>query len=151
MEMSMYKCPACRDKLKSAVLHLHNQQSLLQKIKTSFEDVRGQLIAKIEKLYDIIQHKLPHTDDKHKDKEMYINNARFWIQTLSPECVYYGRFITPENDAEVHELVTFKPSKKRKIENSHENKNVYYTQPQATTFTNTFSDQINLGDIFENC
>lgn len=111
----MLRCPACKNKIKAPVLHLHHQQSLLQKIKAHFNEVRGQLMTKIDKLYEIVQHKLAHSDDLAKDREIYINNARFWFQTLTPECLYFGRFISENNDVVVHEMMTKTP-KKRKVE-----------------------------------
>ena len=61
------ECPGCRDDMKSAVLHLHHQLSLLEKFKKYFEQIRGNISSKIPTYYSQFESKLPHSDDLTKD------------------------------------------------------------------------------------
>ena len=57
------ECPGCRDDMKSALLHLHHQLSLLDKLKKIFEQIRADLLSNIPKIYTQFQMKLPHSED----------------------------------------------------------------------------------------
>ena len=114
VELSVLRCPGCRDRLKSSVLHQHHQSSLLDKLKTYFNEVRGSLLPAIDQLYDIAKNKLPHSDDAAKDMEIYSNNARFFLQTATPETLYYGRYLSEQNDYIINELLIQKPAKKKR-------------------------------------
>ena len=112
IETCQLRCPGCIDNLKSPLLHFHNQMDLLQKIKRYYEEIRGFLLPTIDLLYDDVSHKLPHSDDLVKDKELYIYNAQFFLSISSPESIYYGRYLNEHNDCIINELITNK--KKRK-------------------------------------
>ena len=113
VETCINHCSGCRDKLKSPLLHLHHQYSLLDKLHLYINEIRGNLVPIINSLYNDVSHKLPHSDDLMKDKELYTNNARFFLTTSSPESLYFGRYISENNDCIIEELLT--PKKKRKI------------------------------------
>ena len=124
MEISVLKCPACKDKVKSPLLHLHYQQSLLQKMKAHFNEVQAALILKLDQLFDTIRHKLPTSDNPTTDKQIYTNNARIFLHTANAETLYYGRYLSETNDCVIHELLNRKTTKKRKLEarsNANEN------------------------------
>ena len=114
VELCVHRCPGCRDKLKSPVLHIHHQYSLLDKLKTYADEIRGSLLPIINQLYDVAKNKLPHSDDPTKDMEIYTNNARFFLQTTTPEVLYYGRYLSEQNDYIINELLVQKPSKKKR-------------------------------------
>ena len=117
VELATHRCPGCKSKLKSPVLHLHEQQSLIEKLHTYFNEVRGTLLPIVGEIYDSVQHKLLHSDDETKDKEHYTTHARFFFQTANPEIVYFARYLTEENDKAIDEMITQKtqkPSRKRK-------------------------------------
>lgn len=120
LELSVFKCPGCKDKVKSPLLHLHLQQSLLQKIKSYFNEAQAAIIPKLDQLFDTVQHKLPSSDNPVKDKEIYTNNARIFIHTATAEMLYYGRFVNETNDCIIHEIVNCKANKKRKIETQND-------------------------------
>ena len=115
VELSILRCPGCNDKLKSPLLHLHQQQSLLDKICIHFNEVKDVLFSTIDELYDVAKHKLPQSDNRSKDKEIYTNNGLCFLETSNAESLYYGRYLCGENDFIINELLLQKPSKKRKI------------------------------------
>ena len=124
IEISVLKCPACKDKVKSPLLHLHCQKSLLQKMKTHFNEVQASLIPKLDQLFDTVRHKLPTSDNPTTDKQIYTNTARIFLNTANAETLYYGRYLSETNDCVIHELLNRKTTKKRKLEarsNANEN------------------------------
>ena len=115
-ELARHRCPACKTELKSPLLHLHEQQSLLEKIHTYFNEVRGILLPMVGQIYDSVKHKfiLRGSDNENIGKENHLGHARFFLQTASPEIVYYARYLTAANDEIISELMTKKTPRKRK-------------------------------------
>ena len=138
VELCVLRCPGCIDKLKSPVLHLHHQYSLLDKLKTHIDEIRGSLLPTISQLYDIVKNKLPHSDDLAKDMEIYTNNARFFLQTATPETLYYGRYLNEQDDSIINELLIQKPSKKKRSPTEHlgGSSKRKITRPAALDLTN---------------
>ena len=128
MEISILKCPACKDKVKSPLLHLHYQQSLLQKMKAHFNEVQSALISKLDELFDIVRYKLPTSDNPTTDKQIYTNNARIFLHTANANTLYYGRYLSETNDCVIHELLNRKTSKKRKLEAKNSENDVIHIQ-----------------------
>ena len=114
VEMALIKCSGCSEKMHSPMLHLHHQLSLLEKLKCYFDEVRGSILSSIEASYEQFEDKLPHSNDLNKDKEIYVNNGRFFLISATPESLYYGRFVCEMNDIYINE--GFKLTKKRKIQ-----------------------------------
>ena len=112
MQMSVKKCPGCEDKLFSPVLHLHNQLSLLDKMKNYFETVRASLLTSLDALYEQFESKLPHSDDEETDRHIYTNNARIFLITASPETIYYGRYMNDMIDSYINEAFKVKRKKR---------------------------------------
>ena len=108
------ECAGCRDNMNSALLHLHQQMSLLDKLRKYFEDIRGELLANTTELYTQFEKKLPHSDDLAKDKMIYLNVARHFLITSNAETLYYGRYITEGIDSYIAEAFTSDKQKKRK-------------------------------------
>ena len=112
IETCELRCPGCTDKLKSPLLHFHNQMDLFQKMKHYYNEIRGFLLPTIDLLYDNVSHKLPHSNDLAKDKEQYIYNARVFLNISSPESIYYGRYLDQHNDCIINELISTKKERK---------------------------------------
>ena len=119
VEMCLNRCRGCQDKMHSALLHLHHQLSLLEKLRSYFEEVRGTLLPTIDVLYQEFQDKLPHSDDLEKDRKIYINNGRFFLISATADALYFGRYLTEMNDTYINE--GFSSVKKRKITKSKKN------------------------------
>ena len=99
------RCPGCIAKLRSPLLHLHEQLSLLDKVRCHFEEVKGLILPHMETFYDIVQHKLPHTQNLEVDKEKYCYFGTNFLLTSNPDSIYWGRFITEFNDGIVLEML----------------------------------------------
>lgn len=117
-ELSRLRCPGCIDKLKSPLLHQHEQENLLQKLRSHFEEIRGNTLLVLTEYYKRIQHKLPHSDNPAKDEECYISTARQFLLITTADSLYYGRFISEFLDGIVDEIFNIKkpksqPAKKR--------------------------------------
>ena len=110
-QLSRLRCPGCEAKLNSPVLHLHLQTSLLDKIKTFFDEIRGPLLQSLPQLYELMEQNLPHSDSLEQDRESYISIGRQFLMSHTCESVYFGRWITEFNDAIIEE--GFKAGKKR--------------------------------------
>ena len=119
MSLCMKECSGCKDDMKSAILHLHHQMSLLDKLKLYFEKVRGEMLAKIPMFYLKFEKKLPHSEDLSKDRNIYCEVARSFLMTCTAETLYYGRYITELTDSLLQRLI--KPMTKRlRKERSHD-------------------------------
>ena len=90
VKISIDDCPGCQDRLQSSILHLHEQQSLLDKIRNNFVQVRGIILLNIDSFYSKIESKLPHSNDRKKDKIVYCNLARSFLLTATPDSLYFG-------------------------------------------------------------
>ena len=117
--LSTAECSGCKDGMKSDILHLHNQMSLLMKLQHHFEAVRAELLKHLEVLYNVVEPKLPHSNDKKRDKAIYCNLGRVFLITLSPEALYYGRYVNEMNDYFIAEVLGMKKNQvsKKKSQN----------------------------------
>lgn len=113
IEMAVIKCPGCEDNLHSPLLHLHHQMSLLEKVRTYFEEIRGAMLPTIQNLYEQFKDKLPHSEDLDEDKELYIKNGRWFLISITSDALYYGRYMNHFNDSYINEA--FSIPKKRRI------------------------------------
>ena len=102
---SIVECSGCRDNMKCAILHLHNQLSLLMKLQQYFEPIRADLLNSLSEIYNKVEMKLPHSDDRKKDMAIYCNIGRIFLITLSPEALYYGRYVNEMNDSFIAEVM----------------------------------------------
>ena len=113
VEMAIIKCAGCEERMYSPLLHSHHQLSLLDKLRSYFEEIRGSILPTIETLYEQYKVKLPHSDNLEKDKEIYLKNGRFFLISVTAEALYYGRYLNEMNDSYINEGFTL--TKKRKI------------------------------------
>ena len=81
----------CKSKLKSSLLHYHEQTSLLEKVCAYFPETRGTLIAKLDNVFTEFAKKMPGECTK-ADRELYISNGRSFLFVMTPEGLYYGRY-----------------------------------------------------------
>ena len=105
-------CPGCNEELHSPLLHLHEQLSLLDKLRKYFQEIRGSIIHDIESYYTVFENKLPHSDDRKKDKLLYVNIARNFLITATSDSVYFGRYLDEFNDGFINEAFAKKKAKK---------------------------------------
>ena len=106
VQLSRQNCPGCKAHLISHLLHLHHQESLLDVMRKYCEEVRGLMLSSVSKFYDSVETKLPHSDDKKKDKMIYLLNARTFLMTCNAETIYWGRYVTHEEDAYINAAIS---------------------------------------------
>ena len=99
------RCPGCEVKLRSPILHKHEQFSLLDKIRIHFDEIKGVVGPHLETIYDIVQHKLPHGTDLEKDKSCYCKMGQNFLMATCPDSLYWGLYITEYNDVIVFEML----------------------------------------------
>ena len=106
-------CPGCQDGLKSPLLHYHNQFNLHEAIKKNITVIVPEM--NIQELYNkfIVKFGLFELPEKE-----YLNIGQCFLRFSSADAIYYGNYITKENDyalyAETMEQPTYEPTKKRK-------------------------------------
>ena len=65
----------------------------------------------------MVSNKLPHSPDLDKDKETYCNNAIVFLNSISPDSLYWGRYLHENNDVLIYDLISCTTKQKRKISN----------------------------------
>ena len=106
VQLSRQQCPGCSAKLTSHLLHLHHQESLLDVMRKYCNEVRGSMLSSISSFYDSVEAKLPHSEDRKKDKMIYLLNARTFLMTCSAETIYWGRYVTRDEDSYINEALS---------------------------------------------
>lgn len=95
LQLSKERCPGCKERMTSPLLHYHLQLSLLDKMKCYFEEVRGPMIKDIEECFQSFASQISLNDDG--------TNFHFLGQTFmmmaTAESLYYGRYLDDNNDA----------------------------------------------------
>ena len=91
-------CSGCKDNLSSELLHWHAHLNTLEKLREHFEQVRGTLLGNVALFYKCIENKLPHSEDKKHDQMIYLLNARAFLTSCNPETIYWGRYVTRDDD-----------------------------------------------------
>lgn len=116
ISLTVEGCSGCKDNMTCDILHLHHQLSLLEKIDRYFESARGEVLNTLAKLYRVIENRLPHSNDVKKDASIYLNVGRFFLLTITPQALYYGRYVNEMNQSLISEVLDEpKVKKARKI------------------------------------
>ena len=98
INLTSQNCSACKENLRSPLLHYHCHLNLLESLRQYFEEVRANLLANLSKFYNCIESKLPHSPDKKKDQMLYILNAQAFLSSCNPETIYWGRYVSRDDD-----------------------------------------------------
>ena len=92
--LSKEQCRGCQLKWKSAILHQHEQLSLLEKIERHLDSVRGDLLGvELEGLFKRFTQS--ETISASRKKEL-LNQTKTLILYATPPSLYYGRWMTVE-------------------------------------------------------
>ena len=86
------------------------KDKLYDKLVKYFEPAKGNLFKNLENEYTSIDHVIPHSDKPEDDKNYYLEFARNFLLSVTPDAVYFGRYISEEND----QIISLKKTKKRK-------------------------------------
>ena len=109
LEVAIQECQGCQDSSLSPLLHAHHT-GLYKKLIIFFEQIRTELQDNLEEVYNQYQQKFGGTTSPNYGKE-----GIEFLKNLTPDYLYYGRYITKENDLKIYGDVQSKPpSKKRK-------------------------------------
>ena len=114
VSLTATECSGCIDGMKSDILHLHHQLSLLDKVQIHFEKARGEVLGSLQTLYKNFEPKLPHSSDIKKDKIIYCNLGRSFLVTCSPQAIYYGRYINGMNQSIITDVFEAQQSNKKR-------------------------------------
>ena len=106
-------CPGCQDGLLSPLLHYHNHFNLHDTIKKNMPVIVSQM--NIQELFNKFLVKFGLFEVPEKE---FLNIGQNFIQFSSPDAIYYGKYITKENDQILYtqtlQQPTHEPTKKRK-------------------------------------
>ena len=113
LEVAIEECSACQDSRLSPLLHEHYTTGLLKKLTIFFERIRTELQVNLDEVYN--QYRTKFTlDCLDFDYSDYSNEGLEFLKNQTPESLYYGRYITKENDLKIYGDVQIKaPVKKR--------------------------------------
>ena len=91
------ECLACKDGngILSPLLHHHNQLNLRQKMERYIERVELNLMT----LFDLFVIQFGWFG---LDRDQFLNNAQAFIDFSTPDAIFYGKYITYENDFAIY-------------------------------------------------
>ena len=118
------ECRACRDGILSPLLHYHNELNLREKMARYIDRVELNLMT----LFDLFVIQFGWFG---LDRDQFLNNAQAFIDFSTPDAIFYGKYITYENDYAIYgdtgeNLITEKdpPVEKKSIKAKRHKKNV---------------------------
>ena len=107
IDSSVNECPACRDGLLSPLLHFHNQSNLREKIDRYFYQIVMEM--DISALFDQFMIQFGWLN---LDRENFINIGQSFVRFSTPDAIFYGKYITKENDFAIYgNFVHMEPAK----------------------------------------
>lgn len=104
IKLARERCPGCERKFKSALLHLHQQVSLEQKLDCYFEEVRGLLVSQIGFYFAEFEKKMGE-DCVEDFKKMYIQHGKSFLFLTNARAIYYGQYINENNCEMIHSKI----------------------------------------------
>lgn len=127
VNLSKERCEGCQLNLSSAILHTHEQATLLEKIENFLSEARSNLLGyQLEGLFQKFSRY--HKEAKLKAiRENLLQEIRTIISVATPQSLYFGRWITVERDNIFKDMI-----KKRKHAKVKEEATVpSYTKPST--------------------
>ena len=111
LELAIEECTGCQDSRLSPLLHVHQTTGLLKKLIIFFDRIKTELCSNIEQLLSQYQHRFNICDFELE----YTEVALIFLKNLTPNTLYYGRYITIDNDLNIYgDAQVNAPIKKRK-------------------------------------
>lgn len=89
------ECPACQNRMFSPLLHYHEELNLKQKI----ERYLGRVIIDIANLFDQF---IMQFGWFSLDRTQYIQFGEIFLSVTTADAIYYGKYITPQNDFTIY-------------------------------------------------
>ena len=109
--VSTEQCKGCQLKWKSAILHQHEQLSLLEKIIKHLDSVRGNLLG-IE-LEGLFKHFAQGGTISASRKKELLNQTKTLILCATPQSLYYGRWMSDEYEIIFQDMFARRRRKRR--------------------------------------
>ena len=104
IEHCTLNCPACRDGLLSPLLHRHNQLNLRGKIDLYFERVTQQM--DMSSLFDQFIIRFGWFS---LQRDEYVNIGENFIKLSTSDAIFFGNYITYENDTALYSIYEAEP------------------------------------------
>ena len=101
LSLNIENCPGCRDGILSPILHFHTSFSLKDVIEKYFDTASKKM--DVEYLCEKFCTKLDLGDEQTYYR--FIEVGKSFLKTLTAKALYYGDYITVENDKLVSELI----------------------------------------------
>lgn len=101
LSLNIENCPGCRDGILSPILHFHTSFSLKDVIEKYFDIALKKM--DVEYLSEKFCTKLNLRDEQSYDRLIKVGKS--FLETLTAKALYYGDYITVENDKIVSELI----------------------------------------------
>ena len=89
------ECRACRDGILSPLLHYHNELNLREKMVRYVDRVELNLMT----LFDLF---IIQFGWFGLDRDGFLNNAQAFVDFSTPDAIFYGKYITYENDYAIY-------------------------------------------------
>ena len=95
IDMCAKECLACRDGVLSPLLHYHNELNLREKMVRYVNRVELDLMT----MFDLF---IIRFGCFGLDRDQFLNNAQAFIDFSTPDAMFYGKYITYENDFAIY-------------------------------------------------
>ena len=96
VDLSKERCEGCQLNLSAAILHTHEQATLLEKIDNFLSEARSNLLG--YQLEGLFQKFSRYYKEAKAIREKLLQEIRTIISVATPQSLYFGRWITVERD-----------------------------------------------------
>ena len=93
IECCKQECPACKDGVLSPLLHLHTQSDLYEKVCRYYYRIMQEMI-----IADLFDRFILQFGWLSLNREEFISIGQYFVRFSTPDAIFYGRYITKEND-----------------------------------------------------
>lgn len=101
ISLNLQSCPACKNGVLSPILHFHNHLNLKEIIETYFDGASNNM--DVNSLLQKFANKLNVLDISNGGELIMIGQT--FVRTLTAKALYYGDYITAENDKIVSDVL----------------------------------------------
>ena len=98
VERNLQSCPGCRDGKFSPILHLHYSLNLNQTLK-KYMSITITTID-VDQMFQVYIDKF----GPQLDGDELIIMGKHFMKTLTPDALYYGNYVTTDNDFVIHNV-----------------------------------------------
>ena len=103
------ECPGCKDGLLSPLLHLHNQYSLREKL----DHYYNKIVIEMD-ISELFNRFILQFGWISLDQVEFISIGQYFVRFSTPEAIFYGKYITKDNDFALYGHISADDSTKSK-------------------------------------